>query len=269
VLTVCIPFADGRQSKAAQIAGDSATPVGTLSTLQKPQWPCDGVEPYPHFPALDAAPEVVLWTGAELGEPWQPPACTEWQTNSATKVVGLAGHFHGRRDVDTMLAQIGAVSSLRDVRYWSVTDNRWDALFVRVTALDGPDSRKPRGDFSAAEFRASRDLYFLGADNRSGEDTVWRLRLREAGERRVIVETTNVTPLRWLFLPLVAAGNIQTSYFLERETGDTWRLYSLTRVLYVLPLFDYLVPSASYINRAVAFYRHFAGIPPDRDPRPE
>jgi hypothetical protein len=210
---------------------------------------------------VDAAPEVVLWSSNDLGEHWSPPPCTEWVTNTADKVVGLAGRFSDRRDANAMLAQIGIVSSLRDIRYWSVTDKRWNVLFVRVTALEGPDARKSRGDFSLDEIRAGRDLYFLAADNRSGKDTVWRLRIRETGERRIVVETANVTPLRWLFLPLIAAGNMQTSYFLEREPDATWHLYSLTRVQYALPLFAYLGSDDSYTNRALAFYRHFVGIP--------
>jgi hypothetical protein len=210
----------------------------------------------------------MLWSGEELGAHWSPPSCTEWPADAANKVVGLAGHFHDSRDMKTMLARIGAVSSLTDIRYWSVTDKQWDTLFVRATALDGPDASKWRSDFTADEVRSSGDLYFLAADNRSLEDTVWRLRIKQVGERRIVIETSNVTPLRWLFLPLIASGNMQTSYFLERESDGAWRLYSLTRVLYALPLLAYFGQNASYINRAVAFYRHFVGIPSDHNTPP-
>jgi hypothetical protein len=239
--------------------------AAAFSGGEKPVAPC-GVEPYPNYPALDAQPEVAVWTFDELGEGWSPPACTAWQSGFATKVVALAGHFRDSRTAEAVLAQIGAISSLQNVRYWSVTDKRWNGLFARATALEGPDPSKPRDDFAAAEIRPAHDLYFLAADNRSRDDVVWRLRIREVENGRIVVETANITALRWFFLPYVAAGNMQTSYFLEHEPDNSWRLYSLTRVLYTSPLLAYVVPQASYINRAVALYRHFAGISTDRDP---
>src|SRR5712671_1600169 len=141
--------------------------LAAVSAGEKPRPPC-GVETYPAYPALDAAPVIVLWTEAEL-KGWIPPACTAWHAGSATLVVGLAGHFRDASDADAMLARIGAISSLRDVRYWSITDKQWNALFTRATALDGPNPSNARGDFSAAELRQGRDVYFLASDNRSGD----------------------------------------------------------------------------------------------------
>jgi hypothetical protein len=139
-------------------------------------------------------------------------------------------------------------------------------MFTRATALDGPDPKKLRGDFSAAEMRAGHDVYFLAADNRSGDNTVSRLHVREAQSGHVIIETANMTPLRWMFLPFAAPGNVQTWYFLDRETDGSWRFYSLTRVLYASSFFVHFVAAESYINRALGMYRHLAGIPTDRDP---
>jgi hypothetical protein len=242
----------------------SSAAMAAISAGEKPRAPC-GVEPYPNYPALDAPPVIVLWTQAELAS-WTPPACAVWASGSATLVVGLAGRFRNLSDADAMLARIGAVSSLRDVRYWSITDKQWNAMFVRATALDGPDSKKSRGDFPASEMRAGQDVYFLAADNRSRDDAVSRLHVREADNGHIIIETTNVTPLRWMFLSFAAPGNIQTWYFLDREASGSWRFYSLTRVLYAAPFFARFVSSESYVNRALAMYRHLAGIPTDRDP---
>jgi hypothetical protein len=136
-------------------------------------------------------------------------------------------------------------------------------MFIRVTALDGPDPSKPRGDFSAAELRTGRDLYFLAADNRSSGDTVTRLRVSGVETGRIVVEAVNVTPLRWSFLTFVAPGDVQTWYFLEQATGGFWRFYSLTRMHYVSSVAIQVVPKASYINRALAMYRHFGRIPTD------
>ena len=242
----------------------SSTAMAALLAGEKPRPPC-GAEPFPAYPALDAPPVIVLWTQAELAG-WSPPACTAWQGGSATLAVGLAGRFRDANYADAMLARIGAISSLRDVRYWSITDKQWNALFTRASALAGPDPKKPRGDFSAAEMRADRDVYFLSADNRSGDDAVSRLHVKEAESGHLIIETANVTPLRWMFLSFAAPGNVQTWYFLDREAGGSWRFYSLTRVLYASSFFVRFVSVESYINRALAMYRHLAGIPTDRDP---
>src|ERR1700704_578137 len=240
--------------------------VAAISASEKPRSPC-GVEPYPAYPALDAPPVVVLWTEAELAG-WSPPSCTAWPTGSATLAVGLAGHFSNTGDANAMLARIGAISALREVRYWSITDKQWNALFTRTSALAGPDPKKLRADFSASEMRTGRDAYFLTVDNRSGDDAVSRLRIREANDDHIVIETSNVTPLRWMFLSFAAPGNIQTWYFLDHEATGSWRFYSLTRVLYGSSFFARFVQGESYVNRAVSMYRHLAGIPTDRDPPP-
>ena len=242
----------------------SSTAIAAISASEKPRPPC-GVEPSPAYPALDAPPLIVLWTEAELAG-WSPPACTAWPTGSATLVVGLAGRFSSAGDADAILARIGAISSLREVRYWSITDKQWNPLFTRASALEGPDPKRPRADFSASEMRSGRDVYFLSVDNRSGDDAVSRLRIREANDEHVVIETSNVTPLGWMFLSFAAPGNIQTWYFLDREAAGSWRFYSLTRVLYGSSFFARFVQGESYVNRAVAMYRHLAGIPTDRDP---
>jgi hypothetical protein len=238
-------------------------PVGAAAPL--PQPPC-GTQPYPVLPATDAAPNAGLWTGAELGRAWLPPACTGWQQGATTFVIGLSGHFSSANGAAGMLAHIGMISALPAIRYWSVTDKKWNPLFTRATALSGPDAKSVRPDFAPAEFRAGGDLYFLSVDNRVGSDLVTRLHTTAAGPERIVVDTTNLSPLRWLGITIVPAGGMQTIYFLDRQMDGSWDFYSLTRVQNASVLLSGLVSGPSYLNRAVAMYRYFAGIPTDRDP---
>jgi hypothetical protein len=231
----------------------------------KPQPPCRG-ETFPAYPAPGESPAIALWTATGTAAEWMPPTCTAWHGNSATLVVGLAARFYNPENADALLARIGAISALRGVRYWSVTDKKWNAMFTRASAMETPKPESPRGDFSPAELRSGRDLFFLAADNRSGDDAVSRLHVRDAGNGRLIIETANVTPLRWFFISFAAPDDVQTWYFLEHETGNSWRFYSFTRVLYASRFFSDVVPNASYINRAVAMYRYIIGAPTDRDP---
>ena len=239
--------------------------ASVVALSEKPRPPC-GVEPFPGYPALGAPPEITLWTAGGAAADWTLPSCTAWHGTSATLVVGLAARFHNAPGADAMLARIGAISSLRSVRYWSVTDKQWNAMFTRANALEGPNPGSLRGDFSAAELRSGRELYFLAADNRSRDNSVSSLRVSGAENERLVIETANVTALHWLFMSFAAPGNIQTWYFLEHETGDSWRFYSLTRVLYASSFFVEVVPNASYINRAMAMCRYMTGVPTDRDP---
>jgi hypothetical protein len=76
-----------------------------------------------------------------------------------------------------------------------------------------------------------------------------------------VIQTENVSAVRLLLLPLFEPGDIEVAYFLDRRSRCIWDYYSLTRAS---PRFGGHV--TSYINRAVAAYRHIAGIPTDRDP---
>ena len=239
--------------------------LGAVADAALPRLPC-GVASYPALPALDAPPNAGLWTGAALGGEWVPPACTGWQAGPTTFVVALAGHFTNAHDVGAMLAHIGMISALPEVRYWSVTDKKWDSLFTKATSLRGPDANTPRGDFSAAEFHSGSELYFLSADNRMQKDSVTRLRAKDVETQHAVLEMTNVAPLRWLAFTVVPAGDMQTLYFLDRQPDGSWQFYSVTRILNASFLLSRLVTGPSYVNRAVAMYRYIAGIPTDRDP---
>ena len=165
-----------------------------------------------------------------------------------------------------MLTHIGRISALRGVRYWSVTDKQWNALFTQALALDRPNPSTLRGDFSSTAIRSGGDLYFLSTDNRLQKDVVNRLRAREVTADRIVLEMTNVSPLRWLGITMVPAGDMQSLYFLDRRVDGTWQFYSLTRVLNASSLLFHVVTGPSYVNRAVAMYRNIAGIQTDRDP---
>src|SRR5258706_6505796 len=241
------------------------TQASVAADAVPPRVPC-GVQSYPAMPALDAPPNAVLWTSATGRGGGRPPACTGWQPASATIAVALAGHFSSNSDVGAMLARIGRISELREVRYWSVTDKRWDALFTQTTSLDGPNPVALRGDFSTTEIHSGSDLYFLTTDNRLQKDIVNRLRAKEVEAQRIVLETANVSPLRWLGFTIVPAGGMQTLYFLDHKADGTWQFYSLTRVLNASFLLPRLVTGPSYVNRAAAMYRYLAGVPTDLDP---
>ena len=102
-------------------------------------------------------------------------------------------------------------------------------------------------------------------DNRTSGEVIYRLAVPELSLNRFVVTTENVSPVRKLMLTLAEPGGLQSVHFLERKTPNVWRYYVLARTA---EDFTSLlgVTDRSYVNRAVALYRHFIGIPTDRDP---
>jgi hypothetical protein len=73
--------------------------------------------------------------------------------------------------------------------------------------------------------------------------------------------TDNVSPVKNLLVTLVKPGGLEAIHILELQSPGIWRYYGLARTTEpFLP-----VPDASYVNRAVALYRHLIGVPTDRD----
>jgi hypothetical protein len=229
-----------------------------------PQPPC-GAAPSPAYADLGSTPAVRVWTGDELGADWTPPPCTGWRPLPFRSLVAAAGRFRHQGGVEDLLARFGAVSTLTAIRYWSVSDKRWQTLITNASALEGPDAAKRRPDFSVAEMRGGIDLYFAEDDNRSTGDVVYRLRVRETAPDRLVVETENVSSVRYLLLPLAGPGDLQALYFLERRSANEWGYYSLARTgAGTSSLTE--GHEASYVNRAVALFRHLAGLPTDQGP---
>jgi hypothetical protein len=91
------------------------------------------------------------------------------------------------------------------------------------------------------------------------------MHIAEASADRLVIDVENVSTMHYLFLPVFRPGELQSIYFLERESENVWRYYSIVRTETNA---NRMIAGneSSAINRAVAFYRHFVGIPTDREP---
>jgi hypothetical protein len=237
---------------------------GLASAADGPAPPC-GTPPSPAYPAIGAPPATASWTAGDLDPRWMPAACIGWRDPQFKLLIALAGRLRGPRSADEMLARFGAVSALAGIRYWSVTDGRWQTLIAATAALDGPSLDRRRRDFLPAELKDGKDHFFAQRDNRSSNDVIYRLRVREAGSERLVIELENVTAVRFFLISLFAPGDLRSVYFLERSGADDWGYYSVMRIGpgASASTQDY---QKSYINRAVALFRHVAGIPTDQEP---
>jgi hypothetical protein len=71
--------------------------------------------------------------------------------------------------------------------------------------------------------------------------------------------------MRYVFVPILHPGEMQSICFLDRESDTVWRYYSVVRTGKSA---SRLIAGneSSAVNRAVAFYRHAVGIPTDQEP---
>lgn len=220
--------------------------------------PC-GVPPIPDYAAIDARPAVQVISGQDLAS-WKPPSCVGWTAKDDGVLVALAGRFRSRGTSDDLLAHFGAISTLKGLKYWSVSDGGWQILIPSATALDSPESSRSRSDFSLAELRKGGDLYFAQQDNRTSEEVVYRMHVRDLGPGRFVMDVANVTPVRAFMLTLFDADDLQSVHFVEQESPGVFRYYGLAFAGEQLAS-KLGVPEASYVNRALALYGHLTGQP--------
>jgi hypothetical protein len=225
--------------------------------------PC-GREPVPPYPGLDDAAIVKSWSESDFGREWKPPACAGWAAVGFTRLVTTVARFRYSLGAEGLLRHIGAISGLAGMRYWSTTHSQWQTLIVEAHALSAVHHGQRRGDFAPDELKKGKILYFEQVDNLSGK-TIYRMHIAEASSDRLVFDVENVSTMRYLFMPILHPGEMQSSYFLDRDSNNVWCYYSIMRIGKNA---NRLIAGneSSAINRAVAFYRYLVGIPTDQEP---
>jgi hypothetical protein len=213
---------------------------------------------------MDKSPAVKAWDRSDLAHDWMPPACTGWTAPGYTTLVSTAALFRHSSGVEGLLGRIGAISELAGVRYWSTTHKRWQTLIVSAYALSGLAGGRRRKDFSPDEITQNKSLYYQLEDNLSGK-AIYRLHIQSISADRLVFDTENISTMRYFLLPIFRAGEVQSIYFFERESQDSWRYYSIARMGANVSKLA-AGHAASAINRAVAFYRYLAAIPTEQEP---
>lgn len=243
---------------AAILCGEVSIRADTV-----PQPPC-GSATFPPYPDLENSPAATVWDRAESGRDWIPPACTGWTESGFTTLVVTVARFRHASGVEGLLRRIGAISGLAGIRYWSTTNKRWQTLIINAHALTEAAGDRRREDFSPGEMAEGKSLFYQQEDNLSGK-AIYRMRIRSASPDRLVFDTENTGAVRYLLMPIFRPGGMQSITFLDRESQDVWRYYSILRTSKNATLLT-AGYEASSINRAVAFYRYLTGIPTDKEP---
>lgn len=153
---------------------------------------------------------------------------------------------------------------MRGIRYWSATEALWRILVIDAAALSGPDARSRRADFAPSELLKGSEHHFWEDDSRSGE-IVYRMKVLDRTPSALAIATENLTPVRMLLVTLFEPGALQSVEYIAQVSPGVWGVYLLTRTGDGTSMLAG-GHEASYVNRAVALYRHLAGIPTDREP---
>lgn len=185
-------------------------------------------------------------------------------TGSAAIWVTVAAVIPTAASTSTLLGKFGAITELLSVQYWSTTDHKWRPLVSAASAITGTQSAQPRADYSPAELTTEEERYYLITDTRSGRATTYRLRVWQVQRGRVVVETSNVVAIKQWGITLYAVNGLDSWYFLDERSPGVWTYYSITRAVPASFLAE--GHEKSYINRAVALYRHYMGLPTAAEP---
>lgn len=205
------------------------------------------------------APTVQIWRDIDLAD---RNACPGTTSGRMALVVALAARFDGTRSLEDIAARIGAISATEGLRYWSVTDGRWRTLVSESFAIDDPDTRRRRPDFTAREILSGSPFFFVQNDTRSTGRNVYRLSAISVGRDRLVVEIVNLTPIRFTLVTLYEAQALRSLHFFDRQANGDWGYYGISAVR--AGAVDGL--EKSFVNRAAAFYRFLVGEPPDGAP---
>jgi hypothetical protein len=265
-LLLVLPAVYPAQETARFQLSSPALQTGPLIDVEPqlgPRPPC-GKEPIPPYPGLDDLAIVKSWSKSDFGRDWKPPACTGWAEVGFTTLVTIAARFPHTSDAGGLLRHIGAISELAGMRYWSTTHKQWQTLIVNAYALTNSQTGQRRGDFTADEMKEGEVLYFEQVDNLSGK-AIYRMHIVEVSASRLVFDLENVSTMRYWFIPIFHPGDLQSMYFLDRESDNVWRYYSIVRTGKNA---SGLIAGneSSSVNRAVAFYRYLVGIPTTQEP---
>jgi hypothetical protein len=241
-----------------------AASASAASSEARAQLSCVDEATSPQYPPVDSPPLVRFLEDIRVEALPIQPSCYGITLPEPGSFVEVSGTFRSTDEASQLLSRMAKASALLGVRYWSTTDHAWRPLFSAATALTA-DGR-PREDFTASEIESGHNLHVSQTDTRSATPVLYRLTLKQKDSRGFVLEIVNVSPVQRWILTLYAPGALQSVYVLQRKSADLWTYYSLT----TLGGGAWLASAHrnSYINRAVALYRHYAGIPTDEEPPP-
>jgi hypothetical protein len=221
------------------------------SLCASPTWPAAS--------ALGVPPNVATSRSQQFPQDWELPRCAGWEAGRFESIAAVAGTFTDS-DVDAILRRVGAISTYTGTRYWSVTDRRFEVLITDAYAVDGPNTRARRADFTLLEMQVGRELFFVEQDNRSSSPILYRMKIVELDAERLIVDFVNVAKVSKLLVTMFDPGDLRTTLFVSARGSGTWQCYALSASNPRGVFSGLLANEKSLANRLLALYAHSARV---------
>jgi hypothetical protein len=177
------------------------------------------------------------------------------------------GRFRFNGTLADLSERIGAISSMREIRYWSDEKKSWRPVVNDASALASPDPLSRRADFKAGELRKGAQLYYRETDE-DNRETVYRLDVLANSPDCLVIENENITPIKRFVFTIFKPSTLQSVVILQRLSVNSFGVYMLNRT-------DKTASSLSdghektYVNRALAFYRKLVGAKGDAETPPD
>jgi hypothetical protein len=200
--------------------------------------PCSFAQIHPVYPPVNATPAVET---SDVS-PVSGRNCFADSTAAATWVTVTAA-LRTSLSREAIIRRFGAISELQSVQYWS-TD-------------------QPRADFTSNELGGGSRYYRI-TDTRTNVPVNYRLEMHATAGGPIILETTNIDPIKKWGITLYRPDGLHSLYFLNERSPGVWSYYSITRA--IPATFLARGHEKSYVNRAIALYRHYLQLPTSADP---
>lgn len=222
---------------------------------------CSAAAIHPAFPPVNATPAVEVADANDAAPPSGANCFTD--NNKGATWITVASTIQSPLSPEAIIQRFGAISELQTVQYWSTTDQAWRPLVSAAFAVSTTDSNRPRADYGSAELVGSSRLYRV-IDTRSQAPVNYSLEVHPAPYGQILAETTNIDPIRKWGITLYSRDGLHTLYFLNERSPGIWSYYSITRA--IPATFLARGHEKSYVNRALALYRHYLRLPATTDP---
>lgn len=196
------------------------------------------------------------------------PRCPGWADEPFLVIVVTAARFTHTAGVIGLQNRVGGITALAGIRYWSTTRKIWRNLFEEARALTSAAGLTGRDNFQPAEVTPGASLAFWVKERSPMDEMVYRAKILKKSDHVLSFMVDNLRPVRLLFQDFLARGDYQSYFQFRRMGGSNWTYYNVLRIAGSGGLLSLALSQseASYINRAEAMYRYFAGIPTNMEP---
>ena len=231
-------------------------PSGAQSSENKPTNPCSN-NFTPDFSKKNQPLSIQIWKRDQIPN-WVPPSCLGWKSTNFDFLISSIGRFTSADDINVISQRIISFSKLKNIVYWSVTNNEWRKLFDDAGTLSDSNVKLRRKDFTAENVRAGATFYYVQDENTMLSPVIFRMTILERKQNKLAFFSVNVSPFKVAFLEAVKPGKFEQYYTIQKESGDTWLYFSLVRSKMN---YSFLAPKRlSSLNRTAAYFRHVAGM---------